>query len=431
MKIKGILSIILALCMLLSVQSISVLAGNTDATEEAENFVTLFAGFNNFEGEDMLTEDNKNFFFVTALEAGSYQFTIDVNGTSFSNPTTVKDTTARTSPEGLPLFDYVDANCTLLASGGEYTFEYNTDAKTLNIKKAGTANPSGSGNSLKIKANGEEITANKGDKFTYNVYLKAADAFEDIQAVINFDESKLSLTGTTAEICCPALIDTSFNTDINGLIAVNSSNLAGYDFKEEKLLLTLEFTATGTGEAYLDFIAQDMTVFGGEKSYYFLSKEENTGATFREAFVIDVPEIPTTGATDATDATDATNATGTTDSTEPSEIIPTTPDITNPTETTPSATNPQESTALTSSTEPSETSATNPTTATAPATGFELGDVNRDSKLNIRDATLIQKVLAKLEQFDNEQLILADYLTDGKVNIKDATQIQKKLANLI
>ena len=63
--------------------------------------------------------------------------------------------------------------------------------------------------------------------------------------------------------------------------------------------------------------------------------------------------------------------------------------------------------------------------------GFELGDVNRDSKLNIRDATLIQKALAKLESLDDEQLTLADYLTDGKVNIKDATQIQKKIANII
>ena len=77
MKFKGFLSLILVLCMLLSLQSISVFAGNTDETEEAENFVTLFAAFNDFEGKEMTTEDNRNFFLSTKLDAGSYQFTID------------------------------------------------------------------------------------------------------------------------------------------------------------------------------------------------------------------------------------------------------------------------------------------------------------------------------------------------------------------
>ncbi len=421
MKFKGFLSLILVLCMLLSLQGISVFAGNTDETEEAENFVTLFAAFNDFEGKEMTTEDNHNFFLSTKLDAGSYQFTIDENGTSLSHPTTVKDVTARISKDGIKLSETVDAKCTLLATGGNYTFEYNTDTDLLKIKKDGTGAPSDNGENLKVKTNNQEIIAKVNDKFTYSIFLKANETFEDIQTMLNFDASKLSLTGTTAEICCPALVDTYFNTDIKGLVAVNSSNLAGYDFKEEKLLLTLEFTALGTGEAYLDFIVQDMTILGGEKSYFFLSKEENTGVSVREAMELDVIEVP---------------ATATTVSTEPSEASATTPDLTNPanptnpTETT-IATNPYESTAATASTEPTETSSTNPTSTTAPATGFELGDVNRDSKLNIRDATLIQKVLAKLEQFDDEQLILADYLTDGKVNIKDATQIQKKLANLI
>lgn len=59
---------------------------------------------------------------------------------------------------------------------------------------------------------------------------------------------------------------------------------------------------------------------------------------------------------------------------------------------------------------------------------IELGDVNKDGKLNIRDATLIQKYLAKL---DDESIILADYDLNEKVNIKDATAIQKKIAKVI
>ncbi len=72
-----------------------------------------------------------------------------------------------------------------------------------------------------------------------------------------------------------------------------------------------------------------------------------------------------------------------------------------------------------------------PSDSTKDESDFMPGDVNRDGKLNIRDATLIQKYLAKLESLDKEQIALADYNADGKVNVKDATRIQKKIANLI
>lgn len=63
--------------------------------------------------------------------------------------------------------------------------------------------------------------------------------------------------------------------------------------------------------------------------------------------------------------------------------------------------------------------------------GYMLGDVNMDGKLNIKDATSIQKYAAKMVEFDEVQQVLADYNSDQKINVKDATQIQKKLANLI
>ncbi|MBQ2688078.1 MAG: leucine-rich repeat protein [Clostridia bacterium] len=108
------------------------------------------------------------------------------------------------------------------------------------------------------------------------------------------------------------------------------------------------------------------------------------------------------------------------DSTEPTETAPSTVvDNTEPSETTP-----QESTA----TEPSENDNTG---ATLPNEEFELGDVNMDKKLNIRDATAIQKHLAKISALSEEALAFADFTQDGKVNIKDATNIQKKIAGLI
>ncbi len=60
----------------------------------------------------------------------------------------------------------------------------------------------------------------------------------------------------------------------------------------------------------------------------------------------------------------------------------------------------------------------------------ELGDVNFDEDINIKDATAIQKHLASLVIFDEEALALADFNEDGGVSIKDATAIQKFIAGL-
>lgn len=60
----------------------------------------------------------------------------------------------------------------------------------------------------------------------------------------------------------------------------------------------------------------------------------------------------------------------------------------------------------------------------------ELGDVNFDGDINIKDATAIQKHLALLEVFGDEAFALADFNEDGGVSIKDATAIQKYIAGL-
>lgn len=62
------------------------------------------------------------------------------------------------------------------------------------------------------------------------------------------------------------------------------------------------------------------------------------------------------------------------------------------------------------------------------ATEYEIGDVNRDGVLSIDDATEIQKLIASLTEFDDEQMLLADINGDGSVSIADATEIQKILA---
>ena len=59
------------------------------------------------------------------------------------------------------------------------------------------------------------------------------------------------------------------------------------------------------------------------------------------------------------------------------------------------------------------------------------GDVNKDGKVNVVDATAIQKNVAGIVTFDNLQKLSADVDADTKITVKDATTIQKHSAGII
>ena len=61
---------------------------------------------------------------------------------------------------------------------------------------------------------------------------------------------------------------------------------------------------------------------------------------------------------------------------------------------------------------------------------YAVGDANVDGKLNVRDATLIQKDLAKVSELSVLGQQVSDVNGDGKVTIKDATAVQKQIAGL-
>ena len=56
------------------------------------------------------------------------------------------------------------------------------------------------------------------------------------------------------------------------------------------------------------------------------------------------------------------------------------------------------------------------------------GDVSGDGKIDISDVTAIQRHLAELELFTEEQLAVSDTNGDGETNIDDATHLQLYLA---
>lgn len=59
------------------------------------------------------------------------------------------------------------------------------------------------------------------------------------------------------------------------------------------------------------------------------------------------------------------------------------------------------------------------------------GDVNNDNFVNIKDVTLIQKVLVKLAEEPEGYKERADMNLDGYISIKDATIIQMYIAQMI
>ena len=66
-----------------------------------------------------------------------------------------------------------------------------------------------------------------------------------------------------------------------------------------------------------------------------------------------------------------------------------------------------------------------------PGTYFKQGDVNIDGNINIKDVTLIQKILAKIKNVGDFQISLADVDGSKGLSIKDATHLQKWIADLV
>ena len=154
--------------------------------------------------------------------------------------------------------------------------------------------------------------------------------------------------------------------------------------------------------------------------------------------------------------TPATESTSAVITTEATEVVTTTALVTDPAEVTTApettvATEPVETTTATEATETTEatkateitetTKATETATTTAsttqaviptvkPAPNYIIGDADSNSKINIKDATEIQKHLAKLITLSDSAILAGDANEDGKLNVKDATEIQKHLANL-
>ena len=62
--------------------------------------------------------------------------------------------------------------------------------------------------------------------------------------------------------------------------------------------------------------------------------------------------------------------------------------------------------------------------------GFYFNDINQDGKVNINDATRLQKHLVNKDSLDDKGLSVSDVNLDGEINVRDVTALQKILAEI-
>ena len=215
---------------------------------------------------------------------------------------------------------------------------------------------------------------------------------------------------------------------------------------------TVNITLSSDVNYYYTTVSTGRENEAGEEIYNVASgvfEENNTEPSTETTSIIS----PTTEITIYTQPTEASSST--------TQILPSTPPAssyadTDPTERTTEASDidPTETTSgvSTDATEPtsnnstilttdslstSSAAASKPTTPTSTANTTIIkderlfGDVNLDGKVNIKDATTLQKHLAKMITLEAENLSVSDTNRDGKISISDATTIQKKIAGLI
>lgn len=177
---------------------------------------------------------------------------------------------------------------------------------------------------LRIKAGDRVYTVKVGDQITYSVPVTAANRFENVQAEIHYDSEYLKVVPVMSDNpdyddhdaacfkCITNLVNGgsgSINLKMENIIKFNASRVAGYDFRETKTLVNVEFTAMAAGETEIDFDIIWMYIKGGEKAYF-----ENGVAKVTEGIVVEpmiddaeffVPVVPTAPSYDYPD-TDAT-----------------------------------------------------------------------------------------------------------------------------
>ncbi|MBQ8572589.1 MAG: starch-binding protein [Ruminococcus sp.] len=245
---------------------------------------------------------------------------------------------------------------------------------------------------------------------------------EEIPLELNFGADKSSAQSVGTEITLKAELygteeDYTVTFSVNGRGLIGAENTASYTFAE---VGTYELTATAKTQSGKE-VSKTISYAIGEAVEVIIPPETDPV----EPTLPTKPNVKPTGPVDPSNPTDGTGPLeDVTISTDPSEKST---DSTDPTTTD-------------GKVEPSQGGNDTPIIIPGTTTGEDnttdawermiLGDSDGNGKINIKDATLIQKYAAKLEELSVDALSCSDVNADDKVNIKDATAIQKYVAKI-
>lgn len=124
-----------------------------------------------------------------------------------------------------------------------------------------------------------------GDTFTYYLELEAEERFDAIQGYITYDGTKLKLIKQQADASyCPILskqvnkvTDYITNDTLDNKLHFHALEIVdGFDFTEKRTLVMLEFEIISEGDTKISYTIEEMSIFGGESSYFSDSKQLTT-----------------------------------------------------------------------------------------------------------------------------------------------------------
>lgn len=134
--------------------------------------------------------------------------------------------------------------------------------------------------------------ANVDDIVTYTVKLIAKEIVEDIHVTVTYDSQKLELVRTynndREDLNVENISNPIFNTDVDGYISFCSFDIFdGFDYTNGAELITLSFMVKDTAYSEIDLIIEEMTISGGENSYFANGQSVVTeGITLTESLTV-------------------------------------------------------------------------------------------------------------------------------------------------
>ncbi len=277
------------------------------------------------------------------------------------------------------------------------------------------------------------------------VQTMGGSVFANCTAMKSFVVEDYTSSNYIPASCC------SGNTSLEEVyIGYGIESIYNYAFKNCGSLNKITISPTVTSIAKKAFDGCDTLViycYEGSYALEFAIANNIEYVNLGEYVVPSTPAESESSSADSTEPSSSEAVTSGTTATEPSESTQATSTSTEATQSTATEpTEPSQSTGATDATESKSTDATEPsqtatasvatsasssaeiTTSTAQKESYYIGDADLDGRITIKDATKIQKHVAKLLTLDEIPLALADADNDAKVSVKDATQIQKFIA---